>query len=478
MSFEWTPAESATYNIWIAKDADGNDVVTEGSTTVDIGVNAHAPTGNFMISSINAVNCDQSSWTTDGSGNIIGDVLSKSLVLSPSIANISGNKVGSASFIVRVYRKDGDSWSSISPSYTLSTSNFASGAVKKWNNLNFGEVGYGQYKVVLTDGSTPYDERYILNLTKGYKTLDAEGTEIFVKTASDAVTVGDGVTAVDLSGFDFSDVTPNSNPNTLYIFSSSQTPPASLDGKNVVVDGVAANITLTDGNAFCSPIDFTANNISYTRTFDEFYNAGKNWTTISLPFAASEINNGSPMIWTGVDKQFWIMKFVGESGSTVTFDYATNPLEANVPYIIALPGDGYGDYSLVGKNMLTFSATNAEIMAGAKAATTCDNYKFVGTTVNPSLTNVYALNAAGDMFEKGNATIEPFRAYFAPTTTATTATSLGISFVGSGNTTGIDAIRSIQPVNGNGAVYNLNGQRVETPTKGLYIVNGKKVIIK
>ena len=27
-------------------------------------------------------------------------------------------------------------------------------------------------------------------------------------------------------------------------------------------------------------------------------------------------------------------------------------------------------------------------------------------------------------------------------------------------------------------VYNLNGQRVAKPTKGLYIVNGKKVIVK
>ena len=27
-------------------------------------------------------------------------------------------------------------------------------------------------------------------------------------------------------------------------------------------------------------------------------------------------------------------------------------------------------------------------------------------------------------------------------------------------------------------VYNLNGQRVNQPTKGLYIVNGRKVVIK
>ena len=29
-----------------------------------------------------------------------------------------------------------------------------------------------------------------------------------------------------------------------------------------------------------------------------------------------------------------------------------------------------------------------------------------------------------------------------------------------------------------GAIYNLRGQRVENPTKGLYIINGKKVVIK
>ena len=44
-------------------------------------------------------------------------------------------------------------------------------------------------------------------------------------------------------------------------------------------------------------------------------------------------------------------------------------------------------------------------------------------------------------------------------------------------TTGITEIE--KSVNaGNEAVFNLNGQRVAQPKKGLYIVNGKKVIIK
>ena len=46
-------------------------------------------------------------------------------------------------------------------------------------------------------------------------------------------------------------------------------------------------------------------------------------------------------------------------------------------------------------------------------------------------------------------------------------------------TTGISQIENAQPANvQNGAIYNLNGQRVMNPGKGLYIVNGKKVIMK
>ena len=41
---------------------------------------------------------------------------------------------------------------------------------------------------------------------------------------------------------------------------------------------------------------------------------------------------------------------------------------------------------------------------------------------------------------------------------------------------GITAVESITTTASDEAIYNLNGQRVENPTKGIYIVNGKKVI--
>ena len=42
---------------------------------------------------------------------------------------------------------------------------------------------------------------------------------------------------------------------------------------------------------------------------------------------------------------------------------------------------------------------------------------------------------------------------------------------------GIEAVATEKKV-ANNAIYNLNGQRVQNPTKGLYIINGKKVVIK
>ena len=55
-----------------------------------------------------------------------------------------------------------------------------------------------------------------------------------------------------------------------------------------------------------------------------------------------------------------------------------------------------------------------------------------------------------------------------------TAPSFDIDF---GGTTGIEAIEH-SPLNIEHSVYDLQGRRVAQPTKGLYIVNGKKVVIK
>ncbi len=55
--------------------------------------------------------------------------------------------------------------------------------------------------------------------------------------------------------------------------------------------------------------------------------------------------------------------------------------------------------------------------------------------------------------------------------------------VGTDGTTGIGQVESAENVSGqetrqNSGWYTLQGQRVEHPTKGIYIHNGKKVVLR
>ena len=42
----------------------------------------------------------------------------------------------------------------------------------------------------------------------------------------------------------------------------------------------------------------------------------------------------------------------------------------------------------------------------------------------------------------------------------------------------VDAINAVNAEAANGTIYNLQGQKVEKAQKGLYIINGKKVVMK
>ena len=78
--------------------------------------------------------------------------------------------------------------------------------------------------------------------------------------------------------------------------------------------------------------------------------------------------------------------------------------------------------------------------------------------------------------EKGN--MSPYKAFFRVPNSSGSRTFF--SFGEDDETTGLEAV-DVNPETVKEGVreyYNLNGQRVMNPTKGLYIVNGKKVIIK
>lgn len=314
----------------------------------------------------------------------------------------------------------------------------------------------------------------------GVATFTADGTETIVAPTA-SVVVADNVVALDISATDVvTSVTPNSNPNTLYIVSGSV--PSGLEGKNVVKDGVAATLTLTDGNAFFSPIDFTVTAApAYTRQFSVGANGTDGWNTIVLPFEVASVQQGAKDIdWfhSGSDKgkHFWVKEFSSENGNTVFFNYA-NKMKANTPYIIAVPGDTWGaNWDLTNKDITFRGEAGAHIAQTASSSVSGNNYKFAGTMTGENVTDMYVMNVAGNAFNKTTAAVAPFRAYFKPMKMLEGAGSTLYIASEKNQLTGINEVNR-EPIT-NGSYFNLNGQRVSQPGKGLYIINGKKVVKK
>ena len=112
-----------------------------------------------------------------------------------------------------------------------------------------------------------------------------------------------------------------------------------------------------------------------------------------------------------------------------------------------------------------FSGSVAKINAGANAYTLqLDNSGSIGVAFKPSA-----------------ATIPGFKAYLQvpdPVESETPAQALRIRFAGEnhGGTTSLES--SELKAQGSALIYDLQGRRVLNPTKGMYIVNGKKMVIK
>lgn len=154
--------------------------------------------------------------------------------------------------------------------------------------------------------------------------------------------------------------------------------------------------------------------------------------------------------------------------------------------------------SAVGTSTITLTETTDKVPAGeglilkgtananvtipvVGSGTAISGNKLVGCTTETVLgnnANYYVLvnnggTAEFQSLEDYGATIPAGKAYL--NAEAVGARSLNIVFTD--ETTGIEAAKTVRKA-ADAKVYNLNGQRVATPQKGLYIVNGKKVVIK
>ena len=218
--------------------------------------------------------------------------------------------------------------------------------------------------------------------------------------ASGDITIPANALAARLEGLEITSVTPSGNPNTIYFIGENEDVPEGLLGLNVVKGNVAQSITLTDGYGYFTPQSFTAQHISYERTFTKARQDGvaENWSTIVLPF--------TPTTCTANSNGMWIERFAQEQDGVVVFN-EVDSIEANVPYIIAINKDA----NLTG-TPITWAATDVMLKAEPIAYTSGETYLMAGTFVQQNFENIYNVNAAGSLAQWGNGNVGSFRAYF------------------------------------------------------------------
>ena len=254
--------------------------------------------------------------------------------------------------------------------------------------------------------------------------------------------------AVDMSGMGnmVKTVYPNNNPNTIYMMAASDEMPTGLETCNVVVDGHAGHLRLTDGYGFMSPITFTATEATYSRQ-----PLPNQWETIALPFAPQEIPEGVR-----------VKSFTEENMDGMPHFMDVTTMDDCIPYLI---------YS-VSDDSLTFSASDISVMATKEKSLSVGTPTtwLVGTTVKKRLSDVFLLDNENACFIRNNdpVVLDAFRAYLVSSTLdgpVSIETPEGIH-------------RFVSSDSDSGKCYDLQGRQVDNPTKGIYILNHRKVVVK
>ncbi len=220
---------------------------------------------------------------------------------------------------------------------------------------------------------------------------------------------------------------------------------AASDKKSATWTGAEQSIVFTrkDNNPF-----FTKVTVSYTESTVSATITDAGYATFSNENALDFSANKALTVYTATD-----------NGTSVKLnEVTTQKVPANTP--VVLKGDA-GNYP-------------ATIISSADALGENDLRISNGTTATAEA-NIYVLanksNGVGFYKWAGDGSLSAGKIYLQATSTS--APFLG--FDGEG-TTGINSVeRGALSVEG---CYTLDGRRVAQPTKGLYIVNGKKVIIK
>lgn len=234
------------------------------------------------------------------------------------------------------------------------------------------------------------------------------------------------------------------------------------------------NISLTDGDDFLQSEVEECDNITYTRTFNN-----TNWQALYVPFEIpyDNIKDDFEVAYINDTRQY-DRDDDGVKEETVieAFKITSGTLEANYPYLIRAKETGEK----------TITVTDAMLYITEENSIDCssvyDKYTFTGTYSRMSsteLTGCYALSGGVWQPVAEGATLGAFRFYLqveSRSGSAQAAQSIKMRVIGEETDDEATSIDEVESADNEQIVYDLAGRRVANPTKGVYIVNGKKML--
>ena len=261
---------------------------------------------------------------------------------------------------------------------------------------------------------------------------------------------------IDLSKTSFASIEKRSNslwgklPYTLVFLPEGCVTPESSN-ENFIIGDICENLQLKSSVKYDFPYDFLAINATLDTDLSSLPDRT---TTVTLLFALDE--EQAAAIGT-----FYQFKNIADG--KVNMQPVATP-EANKPYLLMLKAS----IAALSAEMVEVKASVSS--AGARRAAT--DPEFVGVFEPTTLSSDAYIYKEGQFELVTTATtLNAFQAYIkAP---GATVTPLTIAFI----TSGIDMVHG-GGVDGAPVYYDLQGRRVLYPKKGLYILNGNKVIIK
>ena len=235
------------------------------------------------------------------------------------------------------------------------------------------------------------------------------------------------------------------------------------------------SVNLVDGVPYTDTEPVKCLELVYSRTFNN-----TNWQAWYVPFAIEydQLSNDFDVAEINNIHQY-DNNDDGAMDETIleVIKLKRGTLQANYPYLVR--AKEAGEKSIV-LNYLTLEAAKSDSVDCSSVKL---KYYFVGTASGVSgaemFDNGYYALSGGALMQAADNTVDlkPFRWYMSVESRGSNVSPGIIKIRVKGETTDVDAVvpeeQTEAPV-----YYDLSGRRVENPTRGIYIVNGKKVFVK